>query len=61
MLFLTEEHVHALANIDEVIGAIRDAFARDFHSTLHMPVRSQLDLGSSVLLLMPCYDSERQA
>lgn len=61
MLFLTEDQVRSAADIDEVIRAIRDAFARDFHSTLRMPVRSQLDLGSSVLLLMPCYDSELQA
>src|SRR5215467_12110318 len=61
MLFLTENQVRSVANIDEIIRAIRDAFARDFHPTLHMPVRSQLDLGSSVLLLMPCYDSDLQA
>src|SRR5215471_17302409 len=61
MLFLTEDQVRSSANIDDVIRTIRDAFARDFHSTLHMPVRSQLDLGASVLLLMPCYDSELQA
>ena len=60
-VFLTEDRVRALARIDEVIRAIRDAFARDFQATLHMPVRSHMDLGASVLLLMPCYDSELQA
>ena len=58
---ISGDQVRFLANIDEVIRTIRDAFARDFHSTLRMPVRSQMDLGLSVLLLMPCYDSELQA
>lgn len=57
MLFLSEQQVRESANTGEVIGAIREAFARDFHSTLHMPVRSQVDLGESILLLMPCHDS----
>ena len=61
MLFLSEDQVRASANVYEVIRTIRDAFARDFHATLHMPVRSHLDLGASVLLLMPCYDSDLQA
>lgn len=57
MLFLSERQVRESANPGEVIRAIREAFARDFHSTLHMPVRSQVDLGASTLLLMPCHDS----
>lgn len=61
MLTISEDRVRAIADIDEVIRAIRDAFARDFQATLKMPVRSQLDLGASVLLLMPCYDSGLQA
>jgi ornithine cyclodeaminase/alanine dehydrogenase-like protein (mu-crystallin family) len=61
MLIIDEDHVRTSANIDEVIRTIRDAFARDFHATLQMPVRSQVNLGSSVLLLMPCYDSAWKA
>ena len=57
MLFLSEQQVRDSANPDEVIRAIREAFARDFQSTLQMPVRSQVDLGESILLLMPCHDS----
>src|SRR5215469_12971290 len=57
MLFLSEHQVRESTDIDEVIRAIRDAFARDFRSTLNMPVRSQIDLGESILLLMPCHDS----
>lgn len=57
MLFLSEQQVRESADTDEVIRAIREAFARDFHSSLHMPVRSQVDLGESILLLMPCHDS----
>ena len=61
MLFLSEAQVRLTANTDEVIRVIRDAFARNFHATLHMPVRTQLDLGESILLLMPCHDRELQA
>ncbi|HEY6249676.1 MAG TPA: ornithine cyclodeaminase family protein [Candidatus Angelobacter sp.] len=57
MLVLSETQVRSSAAIDEVIRAIRDAFSRDFRSTLRMPVRTQLDLGESLLLLMPCHDS----
>jgi ornithine cyclodeaminase/alanine dehydrogenase-like protein (mu-crystallin family) len=53
---ISENQVRACAKINEVIRAIREAFARDFRATLRMPVRTQLDLGSSVLLLMPCHD-----
>ncbi len=48
-------------NAAEVIRAVREAFARDFHSTLKMPVRTQLEMGSSLLLLMPCHDSALHA
>jgi alanine dehydrogenase len=61
MHFLSEQHVRSLADIDTVIRVIHEAFAREFHSTLQMPVRTQLDLGGSVLLLMPCHDRELQA
>src|SRR5579871_1868806 len=61
MLFLTEQQVRTSINAAEVIRAIREAFARDFHSTLKMPVRTQLEMGSSLLLLMPCHDSALHA
>ncbi len=61
MLFLNEHQVRTSLNVDEVIHAIREAFARDFHLTLKMPVRTQLDASPSILLLMPCHDSERNA
>ncbi len=57
MLFLTDSQVRSALNVAKVVAAIREAFARDFRSTLEMPVRSRLDVGPSILLLMPCYDS----
>jgi alanine dehydrogenase len=58
MLYLTEDQVRRLADVDSVIAGIRAAFARDFSKTLRMPVRSSLPLqGSGVLLVMPAYDS----
>jgi ornithine cyclodeaminase/alanine dehydrogenase-like protein (mu-crystallin family) len=57
MLDLTEDQVYKLADVDQVISAIRAAFARDYSATLRMPVRTSLELaGGAVLLLMPCYD-----
>jgi len=58
MLLLSEQQVRQLADVDEVICAIRGAFARDFNATLRMPVRSTLPLDDGgVLLLMPAWDS----
>ncbi|HMF92285.1 MAG TPA: ornithine cyclodeaminase family protein [Candidatus Angelobacter sp.] len=57
MLVLTDDQVRQLADVGEVISAIREAFARDYSATLRMPVRTSLELaGGAVLLLMPCYD-----
>jgi ornithine cyclodeaminase/alanine dehydrogenase len=61
MRFFSESQVRQSLNPNEVIAAIRNAFARDFHSTLQMPVRTQVELGGSLLLLMPCHDSALQA
>lgn len=56
MYYLNEKQVRGLADVDEVIRAIRAAFARDFSAC--MPARTSMELaGSAVLLLMPCYDS----
>lgn len=58
MLLLSEQQVRQLADADEVIRAIRGAFARDFTTTLRMPVRTSLPLeDGGVLLLMPAWDS----
>jgi ornithine cyclodeaminase/alanine dehydrogenase-like protein (mu-crystallin family) len=58
MLLLSEQQVRELADADEVIRAIRAAFARDFTKTLDMPVRSSVSLQEGgVLLLMPARDS----
>lgn len=61
MLLLTDLQIRSALNAARLIRALRDAFARDFHSTLNMPVRTQLDLGASLLLLMPCHDTELRA
>jgi ornithine cyclodeaminase/alanine dehydrogenase-like protein (mu-crystallin family) len=60
MLFLSDNDVRRLVNVDEVIEAIRAAFTRNF-SSLYMPVRSSLQLDGAVLLIMPCYDSALKA
>lgn len=58
MLYLTEDQVRRLADVDAVIDAVRAAFMRDFSATLRMPVRSSLPLqNGGVLLIMPAHDS----
>ena len=58
MLYLTEDQVRGLADVEGIIGALRSAFARDFSRTLQMPVRSSLSFDNvGVLLVMPAYDS----
>ena len=61
MLFLTEDQFRSAVNADQVIAAIRAAFARNFSSTLRMPVRTSLELDGAILLIMPCYDSALKA
>jgi ornithine cyclodeaminase/alanine dehydrogenase-like protein (mu-crystallin family) len=39
-----------------VISTIRAAFSRGF-ATVHMPVRTVLEMDGAILLVMPCYDS----
>src|SRR5262249_27150619 len=59
---VSNAEVRRLADSAEVIAAIRAAFARDYSATLHMPVRTCLELaGGAVMLLMPCYDSALDA
>ena len=54
MKFISDDSVRAALNIDQLIRVLREAFASDI-SSLQMPVRTQLDLGGSTLLLMPCH------
>ena len=61
MLYLSEDQVRQLAPVDEVLRVIREAFARDFSSTLRMPPRSSLEMKGALLLLMPAFDSALNA
>jgi len=56
MRLYSESQVRSAVTADEVIQAIRSAFARGF-ATVRMPVRTTLELDGALLLLMPCYDS----
>jgi len=56
MLLYSEEQVRNVIKVDDVIAAIRAAFARGF-ATVHMPVRTVLNMDDAILLVMPCYDS----
>src|SRR6478752_2714606 len=55
MRLYSESQVRSAVTPDEVIQAIRSAFARGF-ATLRMPVRTMLELDGALLLVMPCYD-----
>src|SRR5579864_3778923 len=55
MRLYSESQVRSAVTPDEVIRAIRSAFARGF-ATLRMPVRTTLELDGALLLVMPCYD-----
>jgi ornithine cyclodeaminase/alanine dehydrogenase-like protein (mu-crystallin family) len=55
--YFREDDVKRLAEPRQAIKAIRGAFARDFQTTVQMPVRTRLDLGGNTLLLMPCHDA----
>jgi alanine dehydrogenase len=56
MRLYSEDQVRSAVTPDDVIRAIRSAFARGF-ATLRMPVRTMLELDGAVLLVMPCYDN----
>jgi alanine dehydrogenase len=60
MVHYSEEQVRQAINIDDLICGIRAAFARGFGS-VHMPVRTVLNMDDAILLLMPCYDSALHA
>ncbi|HEV2964018.1 MAG TPA: ornithine cyclodeaminase family protein [Candidatus Angelobacter sp.] len=61
MQTFSDDQVRQLAKPGEIILIIRNAFARDFRATLRMPVRTQIELAGSILLLMPCFDEELHA
>jgi ornithine cyclodeaminase/alanine dehydrogenase-like protein (mu-crystallin family) len=54
--YFREEEVKQLVKPGDAISTIRAAFARDFQKTLQMPVRTHLEFGTVILLLMPCHD-----
>jgi ornithine cyclodeaminase/alanine dehydrogenase-like protein (mu-crystallin family) len=56
MRHFSEDEIRAVVRVDDVISAIHAAFARGF-ATVNMPVRTVLELGNAILLIMPCYDS----
>lgn len=60
MRLYSEEQVRSAAKVDDVIAAIRAAFARGF-ATLRMPARTMLEMDDSILLVMPCYDAALRA
>jgi alanine dehydrogenase len=60
MLFYAENQVRSAIKVDEVIAAIHAAFARGF-DTVHMAVRTVLNMDNAVLLVMPCYDAALHA
>jgi ornithine cyclodeaminase/alanine dehydrogenase-like protein (mu-crystallin family) len=55
MRLYSEDQVRSAVAPNDVIRAIRSAFAHGF-ATLRMPVRTKLELDGAVLLVMPCYD-----
>jgi ornithine cyclodeaminase/alanine dehydrogenase-like protein (mu-crystallin family) len=60
MLCLSDDQLRKLLQADQVIQSIQSAFARGF-SSLRMPVRTTLQLGGALLLIMPCYDDYLKA
>lgn len=60
MRVYSEDQVRQAVNIDEVIRAVREAFARGFN-TVTMPIRTVLNMDDAILLVMPCYDSALHA
>ena len=60
MRLFSEDQVRSAIKVDEVIAAIRAAFARGF-AAVHMPARTMLEMDDAILLVMPCYDSALHA
>jgi len=60
MRVYSEDQVRQATNLDDLICAIKEAFARGFAS-VHMPVRTTLNMDNALLLIMPCYDAALHA
>ena len=60
MLHFSEDQVRRVVQVDDVIRAIREGFARGF-AAVRMPLRTVLELDGAFLLIMPCYDRALQA
>jgi alanine dehydrogenase len=56
MRLYSEEQIRNTVRVNEAIAAIHAAFSRGL-ATVHMPVRTVLNMDGAVLLVMPCYDS----
>jgi ornithine cyclodeaminase/alanine dehydrogenase-like protein (mu-crystallin family) len=61
MLRLSDLQVAAHLSAQDAIAAIEAAFARDYRSTVRMPIRTQMEVPGGVLLVMPCSDSSLPA
>jgi len=58
MRVFTDSEIRSLLKPAEVVDAIEAAFAREYRTTVVMPVRTHVEVaGHGVLLVMPCYDS----
>src|SRR6478672_1703465 len=60
MRVYSEDQIRSALKVDYVIPLIHAAFARGF-ATVHMPVRTVLNMDDAILLVMPCYDSALHA
>jgi thiomorpholine-carboxylate dehydrogenase len=60
MRTLTEEDVRQRLNPARLIAALESAFRERYPST-EIPLRTHLNLGSGIFLLMPCYDRAHDA
>ena len=57
MRVFTDSEIRSLLKPAEVVDAIEAAFAREYRTTVVMPVRTHVEVaGRGVLLVMPCYD-----
>jgi alanine dehydrogenase len=56
MRLYSEEQIRNTVRVNEVIAAIHAAFSRGL-ATVHMPVRTVLNMDNAILLVMPCHDS----
>lgn len=60
MQVLTEEEMQSRLEPLRVIQSIEEAFRTRYRETL-IPLRSQIPLAGGTLLIMPCYDRQRNA